>query len=97
MKKHGKVVDIGFQSLPLGILGECDIGCGTGYLDSGDVIVLCSDGVRIEDYYEIRQSIKKFSGGSVKDFTASLADSVRKKQPEKNDDMTLITLVVTKN
>lgn len=97
VKKRGKVVDVGFQSLPLGILGECDIGCGTGYLDSGDVIVLCSDGVRSEDYYEIRQCVKKFSGGSVKDFTAKLADSVRKKQPEKNDDMTLITLVVTKN
>ncbi len=97
VKKRGKVVDIGFQSLPLGILGECDIGCGTGYLDSGDVIVLCSDGVRNEDYYEIRQSVKKFSGGSVKDFCKNLADSIRKKQPEKNDDMTMITLVVTKN
>lgn len=97
VKKRGKVVDVGFQSLPLGILGECDIGCGTGYLDSGDVVVLCSDGVRLEDYYEIRQSVKKFGGGSVKDFTSNLADSVRKKQPEKKDDMTLITLVVTKN
>ncbi len=97
VKKRGKVVNVGFQSLPLGILGECDIGCGTGYLDSGDVIILCSDGVRDEDYYEIRQNIKKFNGGSVKDFTLNIADSVRRKQPEKNDDMTLITLVITKN
>ncbi len=97
VKKRGKVVDVGFESLPLGILSECDIGCGAGYLDTGDVIVLCSDGVRVEDYYEIRQAVKKFNGGSVKDFNVMLADSIRKKQPEKNDDMTLITLVVTKN
>ena len=97
VKKHGKAVSVGFESLPLGILGECDIGCGTGYLDSGDVVVLCSDGVRSEDYYDIRHSVKKFNGGSVRDFTVELAESIRKKQPEKNDDMTIITLAITKN
>lgn len=97
VKKRGRVVDVGFQSMPLGILGECDIGCGTGYLDYGDVVIMCSDGVRSEDYYEIRQSVKAFRGGSVKDFCENLGASVRKKQPEKNDDMTIITLALTKN
>ena len=97
VKKRGRVVDIGFESLPLGILGECDIACGTGYLDSGDIVVLCSDGVRPEDYYDIRQSLKKFKGGSVKVFTEKFTEEVRKKQPEKNDDMTVLTLVLTKN
>ncbi|MBO5896654.1 MAG: SpoIIE family protein phosphatase [Clostridia bacterium] len=97
VKKRSKIVDVGFRSMPLGILGECDIGCGTGYLDSGDVIVLCSDGVRTEDYYDIRQAMKSFNGGSVKDFCEGVAESVRKKQPEKKDDMTLITLALIKN
>ena len=97
VKKGGKIVSVGFQSLPLGILGECDIRCGTGYLDSGDVVLLCSDGVRMEDYYDIRRSMKHFNGGSVKDFCNSIGEEIRKNQPEKKDDMTIIALALTKN
>lgn len=97
VKRHGKVLNIGFESMPLGILRESDVGYGTGYLDKGDTVVLCSDGVRPEDYYDIRQGLKGFSGGSVKDFTGELCSKIRKKQPEKNDDMTVLTLVLTEN
>ncbi len=97
VKRRGKVLNIGFESMPLGILRESDVGYGTGYLDKGDVVVLCSDGVRPEDYYDIRHDLKSFSGGSVKDFTYELCKKIRKKQPEKNDDMTVLTLVLTDN
>lgn len=97
VKKKGKIVTIGFDSLPLGILSNTDMGTGSGVLDSGDIIVMCTDGVREEDYYELRQALKVFTEGDVRKFTNEISTIIRKKQPEKNDDMTVMTLVLTKN
>jgi serine phosphatase RsbU (regulator of sigma subunit) len=90
-------VTIGFDSMPLGILPETDIGTGSGTLDSGDIVMMCTDGVREEDYYDLRQGLKVFSEGEVRKFTNEISAVIRKKQPEKNDDMTIMTLVFMKN
>ena len=58
---------------------------------------MCTDGVREEDYYELRQALKVFTEGDVRKFTNEISTIIRKKQPEKNDDMTVMTLVLTKN
>jgi stage II sporulation protein E len=97
VKKKGKIVTIGFDSMPLGILPGTDIGTGSGTLDSGDIVIICTDGVREEDYYELRQALKVFREGDVRKFTNEISAIIRKKQPEKNDDMTIMTLVLTKN
>ncbi len=97
VKKKGKIVTVGFDSMPLGILSNTDIGTGSGSLDSGDIVIMCSDGIREEDYYELRQGLKVFTEGDVRKFTNEISEIVRKKQPEKNDDMTVMTLVLMKN
>lgn len=97
VKKKGRIVTIGFDSMPLGILPETDIGTGSGTLDSGDIVMMCTDGVREEDYYDLRQGLKVFSEGEVRKFTNEISAVIRKKQPEKNDDMTIMTLVFMKN
>ncbi len=97
VKKHNKIVNIGFSTMPLGILSECDIKNGGGSLSDGDVIVMCSDGVREEDYYPLRKELKGFGGGSVRNFTTSVSELIRRNQPPKNDDMTVLTLALTKN
>lgn len=97
VKKKGKITAIGFDSMPLGILSNTDMGSGSGSLDAGDVIVMCSDGVREEDYYELRQGLKVFTEGDVRKFTNEISEIIRKKQPEKRDDMTVMTLVLMRN
>lgn len=97
VKKKGRIATIGFDSMPLGILSGVEVKSGSGSLDSGDIIVMCSDGVREEDYYELRQGLKVFSEGDVRKFTNEISTVIRNKQPEKNDDMTVLTLVLMKN
>lgn len=97
VKRRGKIVNIGFDSMPLGILSNIEVSSGSGTLDSGDIVVLCTDGVREEDYYDLRNALKVFSEGNVRNFTSEICEVIRRKQPEKNDDMTVLTLVVTKN
>ena len=97
VKRKGKIIDVGFDSLPLGIVNDVDVSCGTGMLSVGDVVVLCSDGVREEDFYMLRTGLKRFTNGNVRDFTSGLSESIRKTQPPKNDDMTMLTIAITNN
>ncbi len=97
VKRKGKIVTIGFDSLPLGILNNVEITSGSGNLDSGDIMMMCTDGVREEDYYDLRQGLKVFSEGDVRKFTEEISGIIRNKQPQKNDDMTVLTLVIMKN
>ena len=97
VKKNNRLIDISFSSLPLGILSNTEISCGTGTLGVGDAIVMFSDGVREEDLPYLKKSFKDFKGGNIRGFTCELCENIRRYQAEKNDDLTVITLVLTKN
>lgn len=97
VKRRGTITDVGFCSLPLGIISNCEIGFGAGNFKAGDVIVMCSDGVRAEDTGLLKRELKDFEEGNVRNFTTALCENIRRVQPEKNDDMTVLTLAVTKN
>lgn len=97
VKRNGKITDVGFCSVPLGILSNVEIGMGNGMLNNGDIILMHSDGVREEDDNYLKKQLKKFNNGNVRNFTAHLCENIRRNQPEKNDDMTVLTLAVTKN
>ncbi len=97
VRKNGKILDVGFSSLPLGILSDTEISCGTGNLGFGDVLVMSSDGVREEDMPILKKELKSFSGGNVRGFTTSVCEKIRSQQPEKKDDLTVLTLAITKN
>ncbi|MBR4286919.1 MAG: SpoIIE family protein phosphatase [Clostridia bacterium] len=97
VKRNGKITDVGFCSVPLGILGNVETGTGSGMLGNGDIILMHSDGVREEDEAYLKKQLKKFSNGNVRNFTTELCENIRRTQPEKNDDMTVLTLAVTKN
>ncbi|MBQ7116133.1 MAG: SpoIIE family protein phosphatase [Clostridia bacterium] len=97
VRKNGKILDVGFSSLPLGILSNTEISCGSGNLGYGDVLVMSSDGVREEDMPFLKKELKKFSEGNVRGFTTELCESIRRLQPEKQDDLTVLTLAVTRN
>ncbi len=97
VKRNGKIVDVGFCSLPLGIINNCEMGSGSGMLGYGDVILMYSDGVREEDTGYLKRELKRFDNGNVRNFTTELCENIRRSQPEKNDDMTVLTLAITKN
>lgn len=97
VKRHGKISEIGFDSLPLGILSDIEVSSGSGTIGAGDVIVLCSDGVRDEDFWQLRNALKVFDNGNVRNFTTDIAEIIRRAQPEKNDDFTMLTLAITNN
>ena len=97
VKRSGKITDVSFCSLPLGIINESDMACTSGSLGVSDIIVMCSDGVRQEDTGYIKQKLKNFDQGSVRDFTAEISENIRQVQTEKKDDMTILTLAVAKN
>ncbi len=97
VKCNGKITDVGFCSVPLGILSNVETGTGCGMLSNGDIILMHSDGVREEDELYMKKQLKKFNNGNVRNFTAELCENIRRSQPEKNDDMTVLTLAVTKN
>lgn len=95
VKRKGRVTEISLSALPLGIVKETEAAFGSGMLNTGDVVVLCSDGVREEDYYLVRKAIKKFNNGNVRNFTQELCEEIRRYQPNKNDDMTMLTIAIT--
>ena len=97
VKRNSKIVDVGFSSLPLGIINGSETGCGSGMLGTGDVIVMHSDGVREEDTDFLKRRLKTFDNGNVRNFTTDICETIRRGQPEKNDDMTVLTLAITKN
>lgn len=97
VKRNGKITDVGFCSLPLGIISEADMGCGCGALNATDVVVMCSDGIRAEDMGYLKRSLKEFRNGSVRNFTTDVCENIRRMQGEKKDDMTVLTLAIIKN
>ncbi len=97
VRKNKRIHFINSPSLPLGILKDTEFSTGNGALTDGDIVVMSTDGVREEDLNIIESHIRYFKGENVRAFTERLAEQIREMQPEKNDDMTIVTLLLTKN
>lgn len=95
VKKQGRLLEVDCPSLPLGIIKNTESGKGTGTLSAGDVIVMVSDGTREEDVPFLRAELKGFCSGNVYEFCDSLARGIKEAQPEKNDDITVLTVALT--
>ena len=66
-------------------------------LGVGDIILMCSDGVRDEDFWQIRNALKTFESGDVDKFLKELSGTVRRSQPQRKDDFTMVVLAITGN
>ena len=97
VRKNKRVHFINSPSLPLGILKDFEVSSGTGTVASGDVIIMASDGVNNEDLILIEKELKYFNNENVRTFTENLSEKIREYQKDKNDDLTLITLVLNNN
>lgn len=97
VKKNGKFLNIGFSSLPLGIISGLEAGSGTGTLSQGDTVVMFSDGVRDEDKPFLKKELKKFSGEDLKSFNIEITEKMRNSQTGRRDDMTVVMFSVERN
>ncbi len=97
VRKNKRVHYINSPSLPLGILKDAETSTGCGVLESGDVVVMATDGVRDEDFYIIEKEIKYFKDENVRAFTQKISEQIREMQPQKNDDLTIVTLLLCEN
>ncbi len=97
--KHGKKISkLEKVALPIGILREVEFSHSTAALNDGDVIVMSSDGVWIEDGTFMAKELKTFDGVSPTDFSQKIADeALSKYKNSTNDDITVLTAVIHKN
>ena len=58
---------------------------------------MASDGVNSEDLIIIEKNLRYFNNENVRTFTENLSEKIREYQNDKNDDLTLITLLINKN
>ena len=58
---------------------------------------MASDGVNNEDLILVERELKFFNNENVRAFTENLSEKIREYQKDKNDDLTLITLLINKN
>ena len=97
VRKGNSLINVNYSSLPLGILSDTEISCGSGNVSYGDVIVMASDGVREEDLLLLRRELKTFKDGDISQFTSSLCEKIRKYQTDRQDDMTILTFMIKDN
>ncbi|MBE6815720.1 MAG: hypothetical protein E7522_09800 [Ruminococcaceae bacterium] len=97
VRKNKRIHFINSPSLPLGIIKDSEIANGNGTVSSGDVIIMASDGVNSEDLILIEKNLRYFNNENVRTFTENLSEKIREYQEDKNDDLTLITLLINKN
>lgn len=97
VKKGSRLLNVGFSSLPLGIISDTEASRGTGTLGKGDVLVMTSDGARDEDRPLLKKELKGFGGGEVRVFTSTVAENIRNNQTGKKDDLTVLTIAITEN
>ena len=97
VRKNKRIHFINSPSLPLGIIKDSEVSNGNGNVSSGDVIIMASDGVNNEDLILVERELKFFNNENVRAFTENLSEKIREYQKDKNDDLTLITLLINKN
>ena len=97
VRKNKRIHYINSPSLPLGIIKDAESSNGNGTLAAGDVIIMATDGVREEDFSIIEREVKYFNNEKVRSFTENLGERIRELQPTKNDDLTIVTLLLLKN
>ncbi len=97
VRKNKRIHFINSPSLPLGIIKDSEVSNGNGNVSSGDVIIMASDGVNNEDLILVERELKFFTNENVRAFTENLSEKIREYQKDKNDDLTLITLLINKN
>ena len=97
--KHGKKISkLEKVALPIGILRDVEFSHSSATLSEGDVILMSSDGVWIEEGRFISQHLKNFDGKNPTELSQKIADdALSKYEDTTNDDITVLSAVIQRN
>ena len=97
VRRGGKCTRLEVASLPLGILNEANFDSLTLRLNTGDMIVMVSDGAMAEDDH-MSDDISAHSNLSAKELALHLCETAKNAQDKNNtDDITVIVASIRKN
>lgn len=93
IKKGKRVQKIQAASLPLGILSKTEVKGAEMRLSSGDMVVLCSDGICALKDNQIESILKKSDGAPLKEIAAALGEKAAEAESEgSGDDITVLVM-----
>ena len=97
IKRKGNVIRLEQPSMPLGILNDVDFSKANAALQSGDIIVMVSDGVLGDNNGWIQQELKLWNSGdnSPQALAQMIVDSACERKASKHrDDMTAVAVYI---
>lgn len=97
VKRGNHVLQIDSSSLPIGILQNVEFDTSTLNIESGDVVVMVSDGVLMTGAGWIESEIENCGGKTAKELSSRiLEEAKRRSDPDRADDMTVLVARIKK-
>ncbi|HCA05247.1 MAG TPA: hypothetical protein DEO32_05055 [Ruminococcaceae bacterium] len=96
IRKGGRLICREMPSLPAGILNGIQFKTGTVKLNSGDMVVMVSDGVITGDEKWLEKLIKSWREGSTQELArAVVEEAIRRRAAGRDDDITAVAMRIT--
>ena len=98
IRRSGRVLTREMPSLPAGILNNIRFSTETLSLSAGDMVVMISDGAITGDEKWLEKLIRTWHKGSAQELAqAVVEEAMRRRQDEKDDDITAVAIRVVEN
>ncbi len=98
VRKGNRIITVEKSSLPLGILRDVNFARDTVTMEVGDIILLVSDGVTVNDCGWIADELLSWSTNSMEDLSRHIAELANLRQEKKTaDDITVMAIKLTQN
>jgi stage II sporulation protein E len=96
IKKGGRIIKKEMPSLPAGILNGIKFKTDSVKLNTGDMVVMVSDGVITGDEKWLEKLIKSWNEGSTQELArAVVEEAVRRRASARDDDVTAVAMRIT--
>ncbi len=96
IKKGGRIIKKEMPSLPAGILNGIKFKTDSVKLNTGDMVVMVSDGVVTGDEKWLEKLIKSWNEGSTQELARAVVDeAIRRRASSRDDDITAVAMRLT--
>ncbi|HZJ77568.1 MAG TPA: PP2C family protein-serine/threonine phosphatase [Clostridia bacterium] len=95
VRKKNKVAALELSALPAGILREVNFEKAYANLETGDIVVMVSDGIIGNDHSWIMEELKIWRGNSAQELAQRISEMARRQKVKgRQDDMTVICAII---
>jgi stage II sporulation protein E len=95
LRRSGRAERVSRTSLPVGILGRVRAERASARLRPGDLVVMVSDGVPVEDDAWLTSALERYDGDDPAKLAAAIAAQARAKETEgRGDDITVVAAII---